>query len=142
MTPTQFIPIRIKRPTASDKKRIQKGSSGKTSYTFIFPLSSKPPQGWDKMFRDILDSREGRNDSASGPQAFVYEQEMRVICHLDDVEKYFSDLKAATETANTKYLQFLQQKIEDEEARVRDEDDAKSPEQRAIDRVLDKLDYS
>jgi hypothetical protein len=142
MKPTQFIPIKIKQPTSSDKSRIQSDSTGKNSYTIIFPFSSRPPQGWDRMFREVLDSIEDHPIRTPKPQAFVHEQEMRIICSLEDIPTYFLKLKAAVETTNQKYLQSLQQKVDEEEVRRQNQDRLKSPEEQAIDKVLDTLDYS
>ena len=142
MTPIQFTPIKIKQPTASDKKRIQKSTTGKNSYTIIFPFSSRPPHGWDKMFRDILDSQVEKSAQSPRLLAFVHEQELRIICSLEEIESNFSYIKAAVEATNKKYLQFLQQKSDDEETRLRKDQELKSPEERAIDKALDMLDYS
>jgi hypothetical protein len=142
MTPVQFTPIRLKPPSPADKNRIQKSSTNKTNYTIIFPFSSKPPQGWDRMFREALDSPEGQPVQTPRPQVFVHEQELRIICSLEEIPAYFLKLKAAVSAANQNYLLSLQQKVDAEEIRLRNEEELKSPEQRAIDRALDMLDYS
>ena len=94
------------------------------------------------MFREALESQDGHPVETSRIQTFVHEQELRIICSLDEIGAYFLSLKAAVEKANQKYLLFLQRKIDEEDARIRDDDELKSPEQRAIDRALDMLDYS
>jgi hypothetical protein len=142
MTPMQFTPIKIKRPTSSDKSRIHKDSTSKNSYTLIFPFSSKPPQGWDRLFGEVLESLRDQTVETPRLRVFVHEQELRIICSLDEIAANFVKLKSAVEKTNERYLLSLQQKAEEEETKKRNDQQLKSPEQQAIDQALDMLDYS
>jgi patatin-related protein len=132
-----FNSIELVPPYNLNKNRVRKLRFS-NRYSIPFRLSDNPPNGWTKMFREKW---------TSNPKASVAfdENELRLICKLDDVEKIFPGLKAAVAVANTDYLNSLKEaetkmKRGDEKAKARQETQLRLREN--ISSTLEKLNSS
>jgi hypothetical protein len=98
---TNFNSIEIVPPYDVNKNRVRKLRLS-SRYQIPFRLSDTPPDGWTRMFRKKWIT----NQKAS---VVFDENELRLLCRLDDVEKIFPGLKNAVVLTNTEYLKFLEE---------------------------------
>jgi hypothetical protein len=98
---TNFNSIEIVPPYDVNKNRVRKLRL-RNRYFIPFRLSDNPPDGWTGMFR-----KKWTTDKKAS--VAFNQNELRLTCRLDDVEKIFPGLKNAVSLTNTEYLESLKE---------------------------------